>query len=94
MSLPTEEEMCVARAIRQAFETEANPGNAVSGPVPHMLQSQGTFNLHRVATIVLWALRAHRDAKQAAVDKAAEIQAKAYEAEVAARPKPIAEDLA
>lgn len=59
-SIPQEEEMLVARAIRQAFETEANPGNAVSGPIPHMIQSQGTFNLHRAAQIVLDALSRHR----------------------------------
>lgn len=74
MAIPTDEEMVVSRAIRQAFETEANPGNAVSGPIPHMLQSQGTFNLIRAATMVLEALRAHKAAKADAQEKLEALQ--------------------
>jgi hypothetical protein len=81
--IPNEEEMIVARAIRQAFETEANPGNMVSGPIPHMLQGHGTFNLIRAAGIVLQALGAHRAVKAAQAAKQAEQAAASKAAEQA-----------
>lgn len=71
--IPTDEEMLVARAIRQGLETEQNPGNAVSGtPNPFQVYVNGSYILTNAARVVLTQLEAHRAAKaaQKAADEA------------------------
>ena len=63
---PTNEEMLVARAIRQGLETEQAPGNSVNSTAnPFQIHVNGLYILTNSAKIVLAQLDAHRKAKAA-----------------------------
>lgn len=82
-SIPNEDELLVARAIRAQLERDVNPGNSVNATAnPFQIALTGSYDLIRLARAVLESqagLAAHRKAladKAAAAQKVADDAAK------------------
>jgi hypothetical protein len=71
MNSISKEIQLVAGAIRQALESDYNPGNSVNATDnPHQVGLIGRFNLYKAAEIVWERIEAHLVAEEAARVKA------------------------
>jgi hypothetical protein len=67
----TDEDILVARAIRQALETDVGVGNSVNGTGNTFIVGLvGSFDTLKMAKLILQRLRDHRLAAQEAAAKA------------------------
>lgn len=83
MSFISREVQVIFGALKQALESEPNPGNSVnSTDNPMQVGLIGRFNLHKAAERVWDMLKAHLEAERAALEKKIDEAIKADKAKV------------
>lgn len=86
MSIITTAEVAVSTAIRQALETDANPGNTVQSPSgnPAQIHLNGFFDVLKIARNAISAYKAHLAHEASVLEAAAKAEAKRVEEAAAA----------